>query len=360
MFLDPAMGEKIEKLYFSILFPFFIAIGLSLLSCAKKMTEGEIVFTDIPISSYTKIERPLDDLELTTVVLSDGGRQDCVQSGISKVLCVQDKIFCLDGMQSTLVVYDKSGEAVAKVGIRGRGPQEYVQLSDFTVTPAGEIVLLDGNKDELLFFDSDCRFLRKQKNRLEISRLASVDGLFLMNVASWEQSGEFDYKVILCDEKQRERGRFIRNEVRNDPDFEFPYIGFLPADDGRTFFLKPIDDNLYVFSKDGLQEMYHFDFGGKTVKAPWRESVEKYYQDIQSCAFLVNTAYVTPDYCVGMMFDRGRMVSFYADLERKTLLDMTELGFFMGMADGCAIFYSEPGRYTDMPSIRLVRLPLSV
>lgn len=318
------------------------SLVLLLPSCSQKSMEEGVPVKDIPFSSFGRSDRALTkyDKSMNTIVLSDGGHQDCIQSSVSKVLCSEDRILVLDGIQNSVVAYDNNGQAIAKIGIRGRGPQEYVQISDFSVTADSGVVLLDGNKDALLFYDNEYRFSRKQKNRHDFSRLTSVGvDRYLMNISTWDQSGDFDFNVLLCDENQKEIAHFIRNNKQQDPNFEFPYVGFSPADGGKRFFLKPIDDNVYMFAGPELETIYHFDFGAKRIKEEYRSEVEKNMEEISAGTFLINTVWISGDNCIGMLFDKGNFVSFYADMKHKTWTEITDLGYFMGVSDGRAIFY---------------------
>lgn len=328
-----------------------LSISLLLLSsCVQNHKEGEALVLNVPFSSFAQSEDSFlaTGISVNSIMLSDGGRQECIQSSVSKVLCTEDRILVLDGIQNSLVAYDQNGQAIAKIGVRGRGPQEYVQISDFTITEDQEIVLLDGNKNELIYFDKEYRFSRKKKSQHEISRLVSVgDGQFLMNLSTWDPSGAGDCKVLLCDENQKEIARYIKDDNPNDPNFEFPYVGFFPSDGDNIFFLKPIDDNVYVFSGNRLETIYHFDFGPKTVKKDYRSEIEKNMADIMNSTFLVNTVWVSGQHCLGMLFNKGEFITFYADIERKILTDITEMGYFMGVSDGRAFFYQMDAPESD-------------
>jgi|GEM_PF-3931520 len=336
--------------------------GLLLLlsSCSQKSMEREAPVTEIPFSTFVRSDGALrtNDIKVNSIVLSDGGHQDCIQSSVSKVLCSEGRILVFDQLQNSVVAYDLEGGAIARIGLRGRGPQEYVQLIDFSITEDQGVVLLDGNKDELLYYDKDYRFSRKRKNQWDISRLASVgEGRFLVNVSTWDHSKDSGYKVLLCDENQRVAGRFVKNEIQIDPNFEFPYVGFSPSDGGKRFFLKPIDDNVYAFAGSQLETIYHFDFGAKRVKDSFRSEVERNMQDIMDSSFLINTVWISGDYGLGMLLDKGSFVSFFADLKHKTWTDITAWGYFMGVADGSAFFYQMDAPGSDgAPVLNLVNI----
>lgn len=323
-------------------FGIFLLLGAIVVSCRPGGQGNDVEVEEIPFYTYKKAETLLNESKVKkveTIELSDGGKAECLQMTVSKILWDGNRYWVLDTVQNTLVVYDASGKAIARVGIRGRGPQEYLKISDFTFTDRGEVVLLDGNQDALLFYDNELKFIRKEKLKRDISRLIGLEGgLYLMNISSWEKEGN-EYKIILADETQREQKGFIENDGLNDPNYEFPYVGFSGDAKRGIFFLKPIDDNVYLFDKNGLKTRYHFDFGGQTVKEAYRKEIEKNQADVFAGTFLVNSVYVAKNYCLGMVFERGNFNSFYLDRQSSLRYDLTSYGFFMGCNEDSALFY---------------------
>jgi len=319
-----------------------LLLGSIVVSCRIGEQGDAVEVEEISFYSYEKAEVPLNESKLKkveTIELSDGGNADCLQITASKILWNGNRYWVLDTVQNTLVVYDASGKAVSRVGVRGRGPQEYLKISDFTFTAQGEVVLLDGTQDALLFYDNDLKFIKKEKLKQDISRFIGLEGgQYLMNLSSWETKRN-EFKVIFTDETQREQKGFVENDGLNDPNYEFPYIGFSGDAKRGIFFLKPIDDNVYRFGKEGLEAIYHFDFGGQTVKESYRKEIEKNQADVFSGTFLVNTVYLSKDYCLGMVFERGSFYSFYLDRASSLRYDLTQYGYFMGCNEDYAFFY---------------------
>lgn len=78
-------------------------------------------------------------------------------SGIKKIISTTDKYFALSGG----IVYSisKQGDSIAKVGRVGRGPGEYIYLSDFALSPDGqELWCLDVMNKTLIYNNSEGTF----------------------------------------------------------------------------------------------------------------------------------------------------------------------------------------------------------
>lgn len=59
-------------------------------------------------------------------------------------------------------MYNKDGEFLERVGRVGRGPGEYLQISDFD---DGENILISDHSDVLLLFDKNGNFIEKKRTK---------------------------------------------------------------------------------------------------------------------------------------------------------------------------------------------------
>lgn len=68
--------------------------------------------------------------------------------GADKVL-FRDNIYILDKRQKKMVVFDQEGNGVNILHRVGQGPEEYIQITDFSVDTKGNIFMVDGVSDKL-------------------------------------------------------------------------------------------------------------------------------------------------------------------------------------------------------------------
>lgn len=114
-----------------------------LLGCNDPQAESEI--TD---SGLYKINVPLEEfgndnyVESVKYIFLD---QEYLIGRIGRVLFFNNKIYIHDEMAGHLVVFSNEGKYLFHINNKGRGPMEYIKLTDFTI---------DGNKKVILIYDS--------------------------------------------------------------------------------------------------------------------------------------------------------------------------------------------------------------
>lgn len=132
-------------------------IGLFISSCNNKNHEtasnsalylvdlDEIKLEDtIHISSYFK--------SVTPIVLETN--EGCLIKKIDNIQIIDSLIFILDRDMKNLFCFNQSGKFLRKIGNRGAGPDEYMDLSDFTIdTQEGKIYFLDNYSQNIKVYD---------------------------------------------------------------------------------------------------------------------------------------------------------------------------------------------------------------
>ena len=77
----------------------------------------------------------------------------CLIGGISKLEFYDGKIFVLDKMHSArLYVFDTQGEYKFAIGKRGSGPNEYMQINDFSIDKEKNLIYVLCDKKKLFTY----------------------------------------------------------------------------------------------------------------------------------------------------------------------------------------------------------------
>ena len=202
---------------------------------------------------------------------------------------------------------------------RGRGSEEYLQVSDFDVDDEGGIWVLDGQKDVIVHYSSEGKFLSQSKTGECQYSYISFDAVqLLLGVALWDKTENSGYAAVLADTSLNVLARYGKKPDVYDPEFEFPNVGFSKV--GKSIMLNtPIDDYVSVFEGKKYKGDYFFDFGGKRVPDEIRKSVESNQDNIEKYSFLVNCSAVAGNVAFGTMMDCGTPVDFIVDMKKKEI-----------------------------------------
>lgn len=281
---------------------------------------------------------------LDIVVLDSG--DDYLISQIDKAVCRDGEIYLLDWAQRKIFTYDMEGKALSVLSKNGRGPGEYLQVTDFDVDQNGNVWILDGQKDCLLEYGQDgLRSIRASKYDLQMLRCLDNDS-FLFLLAPWDNSRYSGKELLLSDYDFNIEKAFIEYGDSVDPDYQLPSLGF--ADNGTDiFYHQPIDDEVYRINSSGdIDSIYRFDFGGRTVPDKARKNIERHLEDFAGYTTLAKTVYVLPDFIVGSLYQGRALKDFIMDRTSGRVYVQNEEYQYLrlvGISDAKAVFWVVPG-----------------
>lgn len=329
-------------------------------ACRMQETGGEdVIVEEIHYQLFSEAPLDLSDPffqgKLDTISLDPEGPEDFSVSNADKVVVFGNRIYILDEMFRRIAVYDLTGHVLSRIGRIGRGPEEYLRISDFCVSKDGSVWLVDGSTDKLFHYSSDGVFLSKNSLKTEIGALQKLPGEgFLMGVNLWDDSSYKDYHVLLCDSLQRITAAWVTREKEIDPDFTFPSVGFCEGENGFDYMI-PLMDEIYEFDTSGTYiHKYLIDFGPFALSKDARQHVENHLEETLSCVFLALASYVDNNYLISGIRDRGTYRSLIADRKSMTRY-MTEdvLGLFLGVSDRRAVFMKQTKSGMTLTLVRL-------
>ena len=292
------------------------SILMEVSSCTGKSGDASVIKT-IKVGDYQEDNfdwKSVFEQDLHLVELTDTSKEYSF-TAISKLVFKKDKFYISDWRTSRIIVFDLNGNPVFVLNRRGRGPEEYLQVTDFDVDNSGGLWILDGQKDAVVHYSSEGKFLSQSKTGdCQYSHIACSNEILLLSVAYWDKTENGGYKAVAADTNLNVTSRYGRIPEFRDPDFEFPSVGFSEIGD-VLMYNNPIDDYVSVFENDEYKGDYYFDFGSKKVPDDVRKSVEPHLESIADYMFLLNAVGVYKDYVVGTMTEGGSPKDFIINMK---------------------------------------------
>lgn len=202
---------------------------------------------------------------------------------VSKVVYYGGKFFVLDYLLSQLLIFDEKGKFINKISNKGSGPNEYANISDFTIDKAiGEIILLSPVDNSLYFYSLNAEF--KRRKRLVESAGGAYKSMYLMNkdtLVLWSLDFEHRLKYYSFSKDSVIYQTFPEEKKDIFCPYEFQMEGYL---------CRSLSNKVYRLSSFPIEVYYEWDFGEynnnlSLVKYPGPGSlsgVRKYAQDVYS------------------------------------------------------------------------------
>ncbi len=330
------MKRKLQN-YIFICFSFFI-----ISSCSSKSEKQEVTTTEktkfIKLKNST-IKEDFSDYISNIEILKLQTDINIVK--ISKVVFFNDNYYILDKKTSKLLVFNKKGQFLQKIGSRGQGPGEYTKLSEFEIDKKNNLLLLFSRSDsKLLKFDL-------QGNFISSFRLKNYPDCFVLS-----SSGNYIFYTTF--NNNPERHSIVYTDTEGTPiKYAFPFpeggmnvgVGFsggLHKQGFSNYFTEMTSSLVYKLEKGIFVPKYQFDFGKSTWKEEDRYKFSIFYKNIIKFSYLGN---------------------YYCDTEK-----VLAFSFFYNRGVRRGFYFKETGNYLAAPYnislkdllYRLLYLPVGI
>jgi hypothetical protein len=248
------------KMKIKLAFLCSIFIIVIFLSCSKRevkqsIQEIKIDYTNEKGASFLLTEDYFNNRKIVRLETTD----ESLISQINRLIVFDGKYYIFDHQGKSVFVFDELGKFIAKIKQIGKGPGEYLQITDFTIdTKNKQIILLCDIPNCLMYFDLDCKFLKQEKREnydhyISANQNSLFFGSFLTN------NGH--YIKIRNGNKYSEFLPIEKHVITKDFYSSHPNI----IRSNSVFFFKVYDNTVYELDSDNIIAKYKMDFGTKAV-----------------------------------------------------------------------------------------------
>ena len=237
--------------------------------CKRLQHSENVISVDLDKPDVASIFDLFTSIELIPLETSP----EVLIAGIRKIITHGDRFYTLDPVQSIIFVFDHSGKFIFKIDRKGRGPGEYVSITDFSINPySSNLELLQANGFVHVFDLSG--------NFIETKNINYTDFRAVHMIASTNDNTHVFYaqfqpkKIIYYDLDDK---KLLYEEFEEDWRLgSYGVRSFFKYSDDWYFF-RPIHPVVYKIGKERLEAAYQFDFGKYTkdgITAIFSEEVD--------------------------------------------------------------------------------------
>jgi len=249
-------------------------IVFCLCRCSKEEIEGDVLSIKLDYSHNTDNSELLtDDYFNNRQIIKLETTDESFISQISRLIIFDDKYFIFDHRTFSIHIFDKTGKFLYKIKRIGRGPGEYIQLTDFTIDAINKnIVLLCDIPNCIIYLDIEGNFIKQEKKK-QYDHYLSSD-----NNALYFASFLMDEKDSYINVKNgNSHSEFLPiDEYLINKDFYGPHPNIVKSD--NIYFFKAYDNCVYELRENNVFQKYIIDFGNKSIDKSFVE--ENVLEDI--------------------------------------------------------------------------------
>lgn len=199
---------------------------------------------------------------------------------------VDNKIFILDGVSKSksVLVFDNKGKFLNTIGEKGKGPNEYMSLSSFSVDHKNKLVILhDQGQRSFLFYD----FSGDLKKRIKI------DDLYLSYFKPFNDkilvfTNKLKFNDLFNDVLYLEDNKVIKGYLPFSSKIKPWFMPFNPfyEEGDNLYFIDSWNSQILELNEDSITVKYCFDFGDMQLPSEYVESLDLFLKHKEEYRYL--------------------------------------------------------------------------
>ena len=235
---------------------FFLAVILLLLTSCNSTKKGVLQEKCIEVDVHTTQSMSTLCESYTCIPLELSNDEDNLINAIDKLVVHDGCFYVMDRFRNTIFVFSEEGKYLHKIARSGRGPQEYIELTDFDVYDS-EVYILSRANQAIYVYDKDGNFRQIYPLDNWYNNLHVLD-THLAYLYS-ERSNDTHYNFILYD--------YVSHQVVNrfDPFTENRGYGFAKSpfnesQDHKLLITQQYDNSVFQLTETSYTPAYTFIF----------------------------------------------------------------------------------------------------
>ena len=216
---------------------------------------------------------PLSDFVEKVDIIPLEFNANCMLSEIRKIVIHNNNLFLIErSFRGSVYRFDIQGNFLNKISSNGNGPQEVIELRDFSLNEDEQIVyILDSGRQVILCFDYDGQFIERININQSADRFEYKNGLFYIYADNRSVGDDLFNLTIRNVKGEIEKAYFASKKYSTS----FSSSIFAKTQD-NLFFKQSMCDSIYSLDGTALNNAYFFDFGSYRFTS---EEVENLYLD---------------------------------------------------------------------------------
>jgi hypothetical protein len=237
-----------------VLLPALFACGTSENIDLKSANVINIPNPKADINTAYKASDVYDHVELIPLET----REDCLVGQVTKIMINRGLIYVMDDTALSVSIFDMNGKLTGKIERLGRGSQEYISISDFTVTAKGDVMVLDGQRKTIICYDTRGSFRYSQQIPFYADALACLnDSTIVFNGSSHEA------RVLVWDQNsQKLINKYLDYSIKHSARILKPLMTY----NGEVYFTQEFSSVIYNVRQDGMDAKWFVDFGERNFR----------------------------------------------------------------------------------------------
>lgn len=272
---------------------------------------------------------------------------------IEQSVIFRDRVFILDNIGNSVLLFNKRGKFIKRVGSKGKGLQEYLNPINLTINQdKEELYVLDDKMHKVLIFDLDGKYKNEHRITFRMNDFQILDDTtYVLNTDVRPNSLPeiSNNKLILTNNKWEVFAKGLKYDAVNEGGIAFSRNG-LYRYKHQIHYNPTLSYYIYNVTRSALIPKYFIDAGKMALPEGFnhRLDFESFFREYDNArskyVYIDKEISETDNFLVTTIRYQGRPLYFYYSKKTKNLF--------------CSLYYqSNPDEFTLLTPIRGVSAP---
>jgi hypothetical protein len=288
-----------------------LAVGvIAILSCRKQVEIKEANYERIAVDVEKIDAVKFSSFRSSYKIIRLETLSESLIKDINRIIVYGNKFFIFDKAQKSIFIFSEEGKFIDKILSIGKGPGEYMQISDFTIdTLNSQIVVSADRPYKFMYYSLEGNFIREESSENRwFKSISSIGGHLVLYNRSSKHLRD-DYKIYFKEPGKKGYNKFLPYERGG-------LCGIVPSNQylnqsRSLYFIEPYNDTVYRVEEHNISPIYYIDFGDKKLPKEVKQKLNNIGTSISSYQMILGEdKYV---YNVSNFRETNNYIFFMAD-----------------------------------------------
>lgn len=234
---------------------FSLWICFFVISCKNNYNGNHDVYT-ITASIDQQNEISLFDIVTKVRLIPLESSDESLIAHVTKIITDSNKIFIYDRIQNQIFIFEKNGKYLSKINQKGRGPHEYMALTDLKINPFSKQLEILDPWGKLLTFDLNGHYIKSLKLSKDIHAYDEFIPLNKDSIAFYSLSEPYTLNIF-----SRSSSKIVNQLFKSKRKLTInsPLTSFYRFRD-TVYFSRYLYDDVFTITNKGIKPSFQWFF----------------------------------------------------------------------------------------------------
>lgn len=259
---------------------------------------------------------------------------ESIITAIEQSIIYQDRIYILDIFGKSVLLFNKHGKFIRRIGSKGKGPREYISPMSIDIDEKSELLyVLDDKASKFLIFSLEGEFVREERVNFRLNDYEILDeNTYVVNTdvsTNFHLPEIANNKIIFANRKWRIFAKGFEYDAQNSSGIGFTRSGLYKFND-EILYNPTLNYHIFTVTLDGLKPKYFIDAGAAMLPEGFDHQlslgdfISKYDNRTSPHIYIRGPILETDNYLVTSLRSGQRDVHFFYSRKSKLLFCSTD------------------------------------